>query len=281
MGLPSFDDDFTDGVRGKPRIQVLEIRDPKQPDGEPIAWVMVERQVTYKRDKPYDPVYEASIRLSFEQILPKYERREHGKGEFCGHYSMHMSHDSQDSVSLTSSTSGSGAVFLDPPSLRGLRIGTYLMNEIVMWAQRWPDAIVNSVSLSSGQARDDNKDRRNWFYEQFGLVFDYSDTEHTEGRSRPMPVKELIQVDEWKKNITERRMVDYLADVLYAERDASSELKHRTKVLHERIADIRKAEASPIRWALKMLYYKYAGIVTSGTVLVVFSAALWWHFKGY
>ncbi len=25
------------------------------------------------------------------------------------------------------------------------------------------------------------KSRRNWFYEQFGLVFDYTDPEHREG----------------------------------------------------------------------------------------------------
>lgn len=35
-----------------------------------------------------------------------------------------------------------GELFLDPDELRGQRIGTYLMNEIVTWAQQWPEAPV-------------------------------------------------------------------------------------------------------------------------------------------
>ena len=53
------------------------------------------------------------------------------------------------------------------------------------------------------------KSRRNWFYEQFGLVFDYTDPEHREGRSRPMLAGALVKVETWKQNITEHRMLDY------------------------------------------------------------------------
>lgn len=276
MAIPSFNDEYADGQRGKPRIQVLEIRDRDHPDGEPIALLLVERQVTYRRDKPDGPVYEASIRLSYEQILPRHARHAGGDKEFCGGYSA-----AHNRVSLSSTSALPSAVFLDPPELRGQRIGTYLMNEIVMWAQRWPDAIVNSVSLSSGQAsNEDSKNNRNTFWEQFGLVFDYSDPEHKEGRSRPMPVKELTPTDEWTKNITERYVLDYLADVLYAERQATADLRQRTKILDERSADIRKAEDSPIRWALKILYYKYAGIMAGGTALSIVGSVLWWHYRG-
>ena len=120
-------------------------------------------------------------------------------------------------VSLTSPAMGSGAVFLDLPGLEGQRIGTYLFNEIVTWAQQWPDATVQGVRLEAGQSHGENKARRNWFYEQFGLVFDYSDPEHKSGRSQPMLVKNLIPVDAWKQNIRERRMQEYMAERLYSE----------------------------------------------------------------
>ena len=118
-----------------------------------------------------------------------------------------------------------GAVFLDLPGLDGQRIGTYLMNEIVQCVQQWPEATVNGIELLAGQAHGDNKARRNWFYEQFGLVFDYTDPEHREGRSRPMLAGALVKVETWKQNITEHRMLDYLAAVLYAEERATSELQ--------------------------------------------------------
>ncbi|MBN0147646.1 hypothetical protein JTL51_32530, partial [Pseudomonas aeruginosa] len=125
-------------------------------------------------------------------------------------YSRHF-----NSVSLTSPSMSKGAVFLDLPGLDGQRIGTYLMNEIVQWVQQWPEANVNGIELLAGQAHGDNKARRNWFYEQFGLVFDYTDPEHREGRSRPMLAGALVKVETWRQNITEHRMLDYLAAVLY------------------------------------------------------------------
>lgn len=54
------------------------------------------------------------------------------------------------------------------------------MNEIVEWVQHWPEESVDGIKLLARQAKDDNKARRNWFYEQFGLVFDYIDPEQCE-----------------------------------------------------------------------------------------------------
>lgn len=87
--------------------------------------------------------------------------------------------------------------------------------------------MVNRVELLAGQAGDDNKARRSWFYEQFGLIFDYTDPEHREGISRPMPVGGLSKMETWKQNILEHRMLEYLTRVLYAEKRATSELNVR------------------------------------------------------
>lgn len=251
----------------KPRIQVLEIRDRNKVNGEPLAWLLVERQETSPRDG------EESICLYYEQILPKFDRRRDGNRRcFSGGYSK-----DRNMVSLTSTSAASeGAVFLDLPGLEGQRIGTYLFNGIVTWAQRWPEATVNTVTLLGGQAYDANKARRNRFYERFGLVFDYADLEQREGKSLPMPAKALTPVETWKENIQERLVLDYLADIVYAETRASSELVYRERAIKDLQSDIKKAEAKPIRWVLRILWWHYAGIIVfSGAVITGMAVLIW------
>jgi GNAT superfamily N-acetyltransferase len=275
MPLPSFNNGWINNKRVKPRIQVLEIRDRGQVDGEPLAWLLVEREETYRRDPTDNSIYEASICLHYERILPKCDRyRGVGKGRFDGSYSKR-----DNMVSLTSASPGGGAVFLDLPGLYGQRIGTYLFNEIVTWAQYWPEATVYSVTLLAGQAGEDNKARRNRFYEQFGLVFEYADPEHREGKSLPMLVKALMPVETWKANIKERQALDYIADILYAEKNASFELIHRERAIKELLDDRKKAEAKPIRWALRVLWWRYARLVPIGIIITGLVALIWARFR--
>jgi GNAT superfamily N-acetyltransferase len=277
MPLPSFNNGWINNKRMKPRIQVLEIRDRGQADGEPLAWLLVEREEIYRHDPTDNSIYEASICLHYEQILPKHDWRRGGinHGSFYGGYLKYT-----NQVSLTSSSLGSsGGVFLDPPELTGQRIGTYLFNEIVTWAQRWPEASVNSVTLLAGQAGEDNKARRNRFYEQFGLVFEYADPEHREGKSLPMLVKALTPVETWKANIKERQALDYIADILYAEKNASFELIHRERAIKELLDDRKKAEAKPIRWALRILWWRYARLVPIGIIITGLVALIWARFR--
>ncbi|EEW1002827.1 hypothetical protein NJI34_41095 [Pseudomonas sp. S 311-6] len=270
MALPSFDNGWREGQSVKPRILVLEIKDKDRPDDKALGWVLVEREETYRRDPRDGTIYEASIRLSYQRITAKFSHRDGGKGRFDGSYSRNF-----NAVSLTSTSMSKGAVFLDLPGLDGQRIGTYLMNEIVQWVQQWPEATVNSIELLAGQAHGDNKARRNWFYEQFGLVFDYTDPEHREGRSRPMLAGALVKVETWKQNITEHRMLDYLAAVLYAEERATSELQARDRACAQLIAEQRRAEARPVRWALRRLYIHYASTVLAGLVLTALVGMAW------
>ncbi|MFL3498042.1 hypothetical protein [Citrobacter portucalensis] len=270
MALPSFDNGWRESQSVKPRILVLEIKDKDRPDDKALGWVLVEREETYRRDPRDGTIYEASIRLSYQRITAKFSYRDGGKGRFDGSYSRNF-----NSVSLTSTSMSKGAVFLDLPGLDGQRIGTYLMNEIVQWVQQWPETTVNSIELLAGQAHGDNKARRNWFYEQFGLVFDYTDPEHREGRSRPMLAGALVKVETWKQNITEHRMLDYLAAVLYAEERATSELQARDRACAQLIAEQRRAEARPVRWALRRLYIHYASTVLAGLVLTALVGMAW------
>ena len=270
MALPSFANGWREGQSVKPRILVLEIKDKDRPDDKALGWVLVEREETYRRDPRDGTIYEASIRLSYQRITAKFSHRDGGKGRFDGSYSRNF-----NAVSLTSTSMSKGAVFLDLPGLDGQRIGTYLMNEIVQWVQQWPEATVNGIELLAGQGHGDNKARRNWFYEQFGLVFDYTDPEHREGRSRPMLAGALVKVETWKQNITEHRMLDYLAAVLYAEERATSELQARDRACAQLIAEQRRAEARPVRWALRRLYIHYASTVLAGLILTALVGMAW------
>ncbi|MDR2164228.1 MAG: hypothetical protein LBO79_01045 [Zoogloeaceae bacterium] len=264
MVLPSFDNSWRKGQSVKPRILVLEVRCKDRPEDKALGWVLVEREETYRHDPRDGTIYEASIRLSYQRITTKFSHRDGGKGWFDGSYSRNF-----NAVSLTSTSMSKGAVFLDLPGLDGQRIGTYLMNEIVQWVQQWPEANVNGIELLAGQSHGDNKARRNWFYEQFGLVFDYTDPEHREGQSRPMLAGALVKVETWKQNITEHRMLDYLAAVLYAEERATSELQARDRACAQLIAEQRRAEARPVRWVLRQLYYRYASTVLGVAVLTM------------
>ena len=270
MALPSFDNGWREGQSVKPRILVLEIKDKDRPDDKALGWVLVEREETYRRDPRDGTIYEASILLSYQRITAKFSHRDGGKGRFDGSYSRNF-----NAVSLTSTSMSKGAVFLDLPGLDGQRIGTYLMNEIVQWVQQWPEATVNGIELLAGQGHGDNKALRNWFYEQFCLVFDYTDPEHREGRSRPMLAGALVKVETWKQNITEHRMLDYLAAVLYAEERATSELQARDRACAQLIAEQRRAEARPVRWALRRLYIHYASTVLAGLVLTALVGMAW------
>jgi GNAT superfamily N-acetyltransferase len=166
-----FDDACVDKLQLKPQILVLEVRhpDPERRDTEPAEWLIVQRYEHREHD-PDGTLLRASISLRYQLIDASGAKAVHGS--FNGDYdSVH------NTVSLTSSNAWrEGVVLIEPDRLRGYRIGTYLMNEIVQWAQRTTlNASVRPMRLSPFLAYGDNRERRNRLYERFGLVFDYTD----------------------------------------------------------------------------------------------------------
>ena len=248
---------------------MLEVRDRAKPDGEPIAWLFVQREESYRRDESDGQMYEASISLSYQTIERKHSFRSPVSGSFDASYSRGFL-EGEASVSLVD-----GALFFDPIELRGQRIGTYLMNEIVLWAQQWPEARVRSIKLLSGQAQDDNRARRNRFYERFGLKFAYSDPEHEEGVSKPMPVKELTPVTSWEANIRERDPREYLAELLYERERMVMEASRRDTVIQNLTARLDEANRHPVRWAARRLWWRLQPILVQGAVLMMLGALVW------
>lgn len=277
MALPSFDVGWQGDKRLKPRIYVLEVRARDQPDGSPIAWLLIERQEDLRRYERDGSIYEASIRISYERVDPKHGYRVPGKGYFSGGYSRGFSGD--PSVSLTSETTSKGAVFLDPQDLQGHRVGTYLMNEIVTWVRQWPDATVRSVELLEGQSHGENKARRNRFYEQFGLVFDYRDPDHREGLSRPMRAEALTPVETWKANMRELDAREFIGEVLYDHGRMKLQLEQRERGIESLTASLRRAESNPLRWALRRTWWRYSQTVLAAAVLGGLAALAWFEYR--
>ena len=270
MPLPSLDYHWRGDQRLKPRILVLEIKDKERPEAGAIAWLLVEREENYHRNPIDGTLHDASIRLTYQRITPKFSPLPSGGGFFAGCYS-----ERANAVSITSPTMGRGFVTLDLPRLNGQYIGTYLMNEVVAWVKQWPDATVNSVELLENQGNGDNKARRNRFYEQFGLIFDYADQEKRAGLSREMPAADLRAVETWKDNIKEHWVVDYLSEVLHAKEHAESELKLRDRACKELADRERKAAERPIRWPMRQLGFRLEALLPSLLVLAALGLILW------
>lgn len=271
MTLPAFDTSWDERKYPKPRILMLEVRDKNQPQGKALGWVVVEREETYQHAPNDQTVSKATICLSYARITADSTQMDLRRLEFQGCYSQY-SH----AVSLTSTCLWEGAVFLDLPGLEGQRIGTYLMNEVVLWAQQWPEATVQSIKLQRSEAYPENKARRNRFYEQFGLVFDYADRDHAEGKSRPIQAGSLTPVETWRANIVEHRMIEYLGRTLRAERNIQFELQNRARAITKLAAELQHAETHPVRWAVHRLYLQHANTIVATALIALLIAGILW-----
>ena len=232
----------------KPSTFILEVRSRPEPNkAGPIAWLLVERRIDFRHDS-CGALLDASICLVCQEINPRDSRQKQRNSYFRGGYTSAF----KGMVSLTAnSLTVGGYVVLENTELQGHRVGTFLMNEVVQWVQQWPDSVVRTVRLLSGDARGDNKERRNRFYEQLGLEFDYCDLEHKQGCSRPILAKELKRVETWKKNITLHSTTDYLANVpnvIYEKQRDSLELMNRNRFIKKSLLAIKR-RLKPNRYA--------------------------------
>jgi hypothetical protein len=270
--VPSFDNSCNqDRKLKKPRIQVIEVRDKENPDGQAIAWLVVERVEEYVLDPEKNILSTASIRIHYKGIYSdRYRNADVGNYSFDGIYQGYC-----NSVSLT----GGAMLAFTIGELMGQRIGTYLFNEVVVWAKQWPEAQVHNIKLLSTQAKDENKERRNRFYERFGIAFDYTSPSREEGKSRPMKVSELKLVDSWQKNIKEHNVLHYISDILSSEYEAQSKLtpyKNEITSLRYLLAD---ANCRPLRWALQRIFERYKNIAKFFILLCLFAAVAWYKYS--
>ena len=230
----------------KPRLCVLDVRARTEPEAAPIASILVDRQESSHRSGPDGAIREFSIQLHYERILPGHTFGS-GNGCFAAHCVQRP--DGRAVLTLGTSALATEPIFLDLPGLEGHRIGTYLMNEIVEWARRWPQAEVRCADLEEGLAIGENHVRRNRFCEQFGLRFDFDDAERKTGRLQPTRVEALQTVDAWQRNIAAHDARTYFADILLDIDQGRRNLERSVRSNDAMAAELQAARSRPLRWA--------------------------------
>ena len=204
-----------------PNILLLNVYKDEITDETPSFIILLEK----KEVKTLDNFTLDTLTISYRVL------NMNGSGWFGASYNKRT-----DRVSITSESTYAGAIFLDPDKIRGYRIGTYIMNQIISWAKHnYSSAKLETIFLYQVQATPENKERRNRFYEQFGIKFNYNNDKKEEGKScNNIFINQLNKVETWKKNIREEMIIDFLADSIKTinfKKNEISQLVNGNKIL--------------------------------------------------
>jgi len=280
MSLPSITLPYTKDKSATPRIYVIQVYDPEintdsnADPGDPIASIIVERTEELEYFEDRKTISCARLRLSYELITTRENYHRQSSGEFCGSYSVGF--EGKGRVSITSPSLSTGAVYMDLPGLKGRRIGTYLMDQIVAWVKKWPNANLCSIGLSEGQADEENRERRNRFYEQFGIEFNYTDDSRRTGRSKPMTAGQLIRSDRWMSRIKVINLRDYISQQLTSIEIQNSEMARVQRVKSHYMKEYEEACKTPVKFLFQQWWYRYGAHLVILSVLS-FVVAVFWH----
>lgn len=281
MSLPSITLPYTKDKSATPRIYVIQVypteinTDSNTDLGNPIASIIVERAEEIEYFGCSKAISSARIRLCFELMTTRENYHRLSSGEFCGSYSVDYE-GGKERVSITSPSLSAGAVFMDLPGLKGHRIGTYLMDQIVAWVKQWPNANLRSIGLSAGQSEAENKERRNRFYEQFGIEFDYTDETRRAGMSKPMTAGQLLRSDRWMLRIKVINLRDYISQQLTSIEKQYFEIEREQRVKNNYMKDYKEACKAPVKFLFKQWWYRYGPHLVIFAVLS-FIVAVFWH----
>ncbi|WP_323989553.1 hypothetical protein [Nguyenibacter sp. L1] len=151
------------------------------------------------------------------------------------------------------------------------------MNQIVSWACQWPDADVNPITLFAHQANGDNKIRRNRLYQQFGIVFDFADSDFAAGVARPMRARQLTPWRAMPANLTVLA-IDAFMDEQQARVD---ELLLANLTLRRRHASCRdelsRAIDHPVAFTLTTLWYRHSTALFIVAGILMLLLLYWLH----
>ncbi|PLY35745.1 GNAT family N-acetyltransferase [Pectobacterium versatile] len=239
----------TPGYVDRPRLEILHIYDRKKPDQ---FWGTGIVETVYN-DPETDPIQdfydEDRITIYFERITGANNSRFY----FTASHTYRKSPSLENLKEIISLTGGS--IDVDNKLYRGQRIGTWMMNEIVKWAKQWPDAKVLPITLGYGQADKENKERRNWFYEQFGIEFDYHNDQNEAGQSQSMKAAALKIIDSWDKTKGGNIIIQSCRDFMISMVDKNNQLAKEKNILIDKNEQLNRKidffENNPIKTGIK------------------------------
>lgn len=148
-----------------------------------------------------------------------------------------------------------GLIVLPLDELKGRRIGTYLLKEIVDWAMQWPEADLYPVSLNADHATPDNMPRRNRLYIQFGI--DMPEDTIAGSSSYNQKMSDLNTVEK-PENITVERITTKLRDLI----NRNEHLKFQLSECNT----IRRNESDALQVQRRELRRIYVGISIAAAI---------------
>ena len=245
---------------------VLVVRPRCAPDAPQLARILINQEESHVRDET-GAIVSAQLTITYRRLADPPARHAYPTRRFLACYAQQW--DGRGRVGLTSHRPTGGAVFLDLEGLEGNRIGSCLMNLAVTWARQWPDAEVNPVTLLAHQACGDNTVRRNRFYEQFGIVFAYTDDTRAAGTAREMRAGELQPWEHLPENLSVLPLeaaFDEQQRELATLRQSQQTMQLRDRALR---GELQRAIAHPLRFAARQIWYRHAPLLVGAASLAV------------
>lgn len=163
---------------------------------------------------------------------------------------------------------------------RGYGLGTYLMNEVVRWAKTHcaSGAKVRPVSVAERDAEtQDEADRRNRFYEQFGFRFDdlkpFAGVERATGRSVEDQTLDEFTVLDHVRGVSVYEADEGLAMIAQRQALAEAELERVKTALVQAIKSNQRFEGT--RNAQLKVACWWGGIATLATLILAGVVVRW------
>lgn len=249
---------------GKDKYTVLEVFDREGDKNKPLAYVLVEREINWTEHADSNELKSASLTMHYRELgLSELDTKHAFNG---GYTALHKT------VSIASSKGyDSNGVFFDLAKLRGNRVGTYLMSEIVSFVKSWPSSNVFPITLSAVHGDDENLCRRNRFYEKFGIAFDFDDETKRSGRSKAIKASSLIVNKSWQLNIKEHGIESFLNQQAYLVKTLNSSVNELTRENKALKTALKEHRNYPIKTFLKHMITMLSSI-SSWHVFVLLSS---------
>lgn len=254
---------------------VLLVRSRLDPSGKTVAKLLIENRET--REYAADgEVASAHFCIHYRVIGAALSGDREQTYKFPACYDRYCGEGGR--ICLTGSNLYDGAVFLEPESLRGNRVGSFIMNKIVEWATSWPDAEINQIKLFAHQGRGENKVRRNRLYEQFGIRFDYKNNAHAEGLSHPMQARSLTAWSKMPDNLSVISLEYFIDEQEKQLFTAQLDRGFLQKELKQFCLDSAKSFSHPIWFAVTTIYTKHRNFILISIFIVGAFILMWRKF---
>lgn len=266
MYPPVFEYRFRDGVAHKPSAFILELPGQGAPNPRSTLYVVVQRIEEQQLDGE-GGVAKYDLALAFQAFDKDLRQGGQTHGRFHAYYDPFLNR-----MSLTG-----GGVYV-PDLLQGRHVGTYLMNIVVAWAKQWPLAEIEPIELAAGDAHPDNHTRRNRFYEQFGLAFDYDDAGRRAGRSQPVHAGQLHTVSGWEEHVIEHQMIAFLRTHLQNEWMLASDVRARQKAIRELAEMYDWAQRHPFLALYRALWHRHRRLLEALLVVALLGSVAWHYY---